>query len=157
MARATSAGILLYRGDAASGLEVFIAHMGGPFWARKDAAAWSIPKGEYSSPEDPLEVARREFHEEIGVAAPDLDYLLLGGFRQASGKTVTVFAARCDLPVSWVSSNDVEREWPRGSGRRLTFPEVDRAAWFALDEARPKLIAGQRAALDALESAIGLP
>lgn len=152
MAGAVSAGILLYRADAASGVEVFIAHMGGPFWARKDAAAWSIPKGEYADPEDPFEVARREFDEEIGVAAPDLDYELLGRFRQASGKIVTVFAARCDTAIAWVSSNEVEVEWPRGSGRRLAFPEVDRAEWVAIDDARRKLIAGQRAALDALES-----
>lgn len=157
MAGATSAGILLFRGDAASGLEVFIAHMGGPFWARKDTAAWSIPKGEYTGSENPLEVARREFDEEIGVRAPDLDYTLLGAFTQASGKTVTVYSARCDLPIAWVSSNEVEVEWPRGSGRRLTFPEVDRAAWIDLDEARPKLIAGQRAALDALEAAVATP
>ncbi|MEY2847530.1 MAG: hypothetical protein RI885_195 [Actinomycetota bacterium] len=152
MVGATSAGILLYRGDATSGRQVFIAHMGGPFWARKDAAAWSIPKGEYAPPEDPFAVARREFEEEIGVPAPTLDYALLGTFHQASGKAVTVFAAPFDGDLEWISSNPVTMEWPRGSTRMLTFPEVDRAEWVPIDQARVKLIAGQRAALDALEA-----
>ncbi len=151
MAGATSAGILLYRGARPADLEVFIAHMGGPFWARKDTAAWSVPKGEYSGSEIPLEVAKREFSEEIGVAAPQVEYEHLGAFRQASGKTVTVFAGRFDGELAWVSSNMVTMTWPRSSSRSLTFPEVDRAEWVGVIAARDRLIVGQRAALDALE------
>jgi predicted NUDIX family NTP pyrophosphohydrolase len=150
MAPAPSAGILLYR-RAAGGLEVFIAHMGGPFWARKDRQAWSIPKGEFSPDEDPLDAARREFREEIGVDAPDADYVPLGDVRYPSGKTVTVFAAESDLEVTEVVSNTFETEWPPRSGRRQSFPEVDDARWVALGDAREKLVAGQLPALEALE------
>jgi len=145
-----SAGILLYRVTDAAEPEVWIAHMGGPFWARKDAAAWSIPKGEYRQGEDPFEAARREFAEEIGVPAPAADYLLLGEFRQPSGKVVTVFAAEADLAVSEVVSNTFELEWPTGSGRLREFPEVDDARWVGLAEARVKLVRGQVPVLDAL-------
>ena len=145
-----SAGILLYRVTDAAEPEVWIAHMGGPFWARKDAAAWSIPKGEYRQGEDPFEAARREFAEEIGVPAPAADYLLLGEFRQPSGKVVTVFAAEADLAVSEVVSNTFELEWPTGSGRLRAFPEVDDARWVGLAEARVKLVRGQVPVLDAL-------
>ena len=145
-----SAGILLYRVTDAAEPEVWIAHMGGPFWARKDAAAWSIPKGEYRQGEDPFEAARREFAEEIGVPAPAADYLLLGEFRQRSGKVVTVFAAEADLAVSEVVSNTFELEWPTGSGRLREFPEVDDARWVGLAEARVKLVRGQVPVLDAL-------
>ena len=145
-----SAGILLYRVTDAAEPEVWIAHMGGPFWARKDAAAWSIPKGEYRQGEDPFEAARREFAEEIGVPAPAADYLLLGEFRQPSGKVVTVFAAEADLAVSEVVSNTFELEWPTGSGRLRECPEVDDARWVGLAEARVKLVRGQVPVLDAL-------
>jgi len=145
-----SAGILLYRFTDAAECEVWIAHMGGPFWARKDAAAWSIPKGEYLSGEDPFAAARREFAEEIGVPAPAADYRSLGEFRQASGKLVTVFTAEADLAVTTVRSNTFELEWPRGSGRLQQFPEVDDARWVGLPEARVKLVRGQVATLDAL-------
>ena len=147
---AASAGILLYRLTDAGEPEVWIAHMGGPFWARKDAAAWSIPKGEFLPGEDPFAAARREFEEEIGVPAPEADYLLLGEFRQSSGKVVTVFAAEADLAVDRVVSNTFELEWPRGSGILREFPEMDDARWVGVDEARLKLVRGQVPVLDAL-------
>ena len=145
-----SAGILLYRVTNAAEPEVWIAHMGGPFWARKDAAAWSIPKGEYQPGDDPFDAARREFEEEIGVPAPEADYRLLGEFRQPSGKVVTVFAAEADLAVHQVVSNTFELEWPKGSGRLTEFPEVDDARWVGLAEARVKLVRGQVPVLEAL-------
>ncbi|MCU1446117.1 NUDIX domain-containing protein [Cryobacterium sp.] len=144
-----SAGILLYRLTDA-GLQVWIAHMGGPFWARKDAAAWSIPKGEYGPDEDPFVAARREFAEEIGVPAPGVEYTALGEFRQPSGKVVTVFAAEADLAVEQVVSNTFTVEWPRGSGNVREFPEIDDARWVGLAEARVKLVRGQLPVLDAL-------
>jgi predicted NUDIX family NTP pyrophosphohydrolase len=145
-----SAGILLYR-HGPDGLEVFIAHMGGPFWARKDERAWSIPKGEFAPPEQPLAAALREFREEIGVDAPDVEYAALGDVRYSSGKVVTVFAAESDLEVAEVVSETFEVEWPPRSGRLQAFPEVDDARWVSLAEARVKLVAGQLPALDALE------
>jgi predicted NUDIX family NTP pyrophosphohydrolase len=150
MPHSPAAGILLYR-RAPAGLEVFIAHMGGPFWSRKDAHAWSIPKGEYASGEDAFAAARREFREEIGVDAPDADYVPLGDVRYASGKIVTVFAAEADLEIAQVVSNTFEMEWPPRSGRTQSFPEVDDARWIPLADARVKLVAGQLPALDALE------
>jgi predicted NUDIX family NTP pyrophosphohydrolase len=147
--RILSAGILLYRYSDA-GLQVWIAHMGGPFWARKDAGAWSIPKGEYLQDEDPLAAARREFAEEMGTPAPSADYTLLGSFRQSSGKTVTVFAAEADFRPERILSNTFPLEWPKGSGRIRDFPEVDDAGWFTLSEARTKLVRGQLPVLDSL-------
>ena len=126
-------------------------HMGGPFWARKDDGAWSIPKGEYLEPEDPFDVARREFAEEIGLPAPEADYVPLGEFRQPSRKVITVFAAEADLRVDAVVSNTFDLEWPRGSGRIVAFPEVDDARWFGVAAARLKLLKGQVPMLDALE------
>ena len=149
MANVRSAGILLWRrrGDD---LEVFIAHMGGPFWAKKDAAAWSIPKGEYVDDEDELVAAAREFEEEIGVPAPPLDYVRLGEFRQSSGKVVVVFAAESTLEVETVVSNTFPLEWPPRSGRIQQYPEVDDARWFTVGAAHEKLVKGQRQILDAL-------
>jgi predicted NUDIX family NTP pyrophosphohydrolase len=138
----TSAGILLWR-RGESGLEVFIAHMGGPFWSRKDAAAWSIPKGEFPSDEDALDAARREFAEEIGVPAPDHDYVMLGEFRQSSGKIVTAFAAESDFTVDEVHSNTFPAEWPPRSGRIQEFPEIDRAEWMSVADAAERLVKGQ--------------
>ena len=150
----TSAGLLLWRAPVTpgeSGPEVFIAHMGGPFWARKQTGAWSIPKGEYAEGEDPLEAARREFAEEIGEPAPDAEYVDLGEFRYSSGKLVRVFAgAAPDFDVDEVQSNTFELEWPPRSGRRQSFPEVDEARWVPVPEARELLVAGQRPALDVL-------
>lgn len=140
-----SAGILLRRHSP--GLEVFLGHMGGPFWARKDAAAWSIPKGLYlPGEEDPLAAAKREFTEEIGATPPDVPYELLGEFRLPSGKRLTVFSGVGD--AAFVSSNTFEVEWPPRSGRLQAFPEVDTAAWFSLAEARIKIVKGQLPVLD---------
>jgi predicted NUDIX family NTP pyrophosphohydrolase len=145
-----SAGVLLYRRSGGAGLEVWIAHMGGPFWARKDAHAWSIPKGEYLQDEDPLVAALREFAEEMGTAAPDADYTRLGAFRQPSGKVVTVFAAESDFAPEQIVSNTFALEWPKGSGTMTSFPEIDRAEWFPESVARTKLVKGQLPVLDAL-------
>lgn len=147
--RIRSAGILLYR-QGGAGLQVWIAHMGGPFWARKDAAAWSIPKGEYLEDEDPLAAARREFAEEMGVPAPEVNYLPLGSFRQSSGKVISVFAAEADFRPDRIVSNTFALEWPKGSGRVREFPEVDDAGWFTESEARTKLVRGQLPVLDSL-------
>ena len=151
-----SAGILLYRHGEA-GLEVLIGHMGGPFWERKDAGAWSIPKGEMKEGENMLAVAKREFEEELGSPPPEEPYLELGEVRQASGKRVVVFAAQGDLDAESVRSNSFEMEWPRGSGQLCEFPEVDRAAWLSLAQARKKLVPAQVQFLERLESAVGSP
>jgi len=163
-----SAGLLLYRlrsasppgGAPPSGstpqLEVWIAHMGGPFWARKDARGWSIPKGEYLAEEDPLAAAHREFAEEIGTPAPAADYHRLGDFRQPSGKIITVFTAEADFQPERIVSNTFELEWPRGSGTIGSFPEIDRAEWTAGPAARSRLVKGQLPVLDALVRHLGL-
>ena len=154
---AHSAGILLHR-TTASGLEVWLGHMGGPFWSRKQEHAWSIPKGEAEAGEAELEVARREFAEEIGSPAPDIEYIELGTFRYASGKTVTVFAGEApDFDPAEVISNTFEIEWPPRSGRMQPFPELDEARWLPAHEARPLLVAGQQPALDALMTRLGNP
>jgi predicted NUDIX family NTP pyrophosphohydrolase len=157
-----SAGILLYRlghevwpgtasgPDSASPVEVWIAHMGGPFWARKEAHAWSIPKGEYAPGEDPLTAAHREFAEEIGTPAPAADYHPLGDFRQPSGKVITVFTAEADFQPEHVVSNTFTLEWPKGSGTISSFPEIDRAEWTTEPDARSRLVKGQLPILDAL-------
>lgn len=153
-----SCGILLYRveetGSDDPGISVWIAHMGGPFWAKKDASAWSIPKGEVLADEDELTAALREFAEEIGTPAPDVPYRPLGEFRQSSGKIVVVFTAQADFEVDQIVSNTFETEWPPRSGRRAFFPEIDRAGWFSLEVARTKLVKGQLPILAALESSI---
>lgn len=143
-----SAGILLYR-RGAEGVEVMLVHPGGPFWARKDAGAWSIPKGELDADEDPLDAARREFAEETGQQV-DGPFIPLAPVVQPGGKVVHAWAAEGDLDVGAIRSNTVTIEWPRGSGRTITFPEVDRAAWFPLDEARRRILKGQRRLLDEL-------
>ena len=148
----TSAGILLHRlGMGAP--EVLIAHMGGPYWAGKDAAAWSIPKGEYDpASEAALDAARREFREELGVSAPDVPFAELGTFAYSSGKRVTVFVADgAGFSLDGLAFGDFELEWPPRSGRMQSFPEVDRAEWTTMDAARERLVKGQRPALDALE------
>ena len=136
-----SAGILMYRRGPPL-LEVLLVHPGGPFWAKKDLGAWSIPKGEYSEREDPLAVARREFEEETGLRV-DGEFVLLGELVQPGRKIVTAFALEGDFDPSELRSNEFELEWPPRSGRKKSFPEVDRAAWFAPDEARRKILAGQ--------------
>lgn len=145
-----SAGLLLYRITDGT-VEVLLVHPGGPFWKNKDAGAWSIAKGEYGEGEDALAVARREFEEELGVAAPDADYRPLGEVRQAGGKSVTAWAVEGDFDPAMVRSNTFEIEWPPKSGKRALFPEVDRAAWFSIDEAREKILKGQLAFLERLE------
>jgi len=149
---ATSAGILLYRLDGAGGVSVLVAHMGGPYWAAKDAGAWSIPKGEFAEDESALEAALREFGEELGVDPPDVDYAELGTFAYASGKRVTVFVADgTGFTASDFSFGTFELEWPPRSGRRQSFPEVDRVEWMPVAQARARVVAGQRPALDRLE------
>ncbi|NEN06431.1 NUDIX domain-containing protein [Diaminobutyricibacter tongyongensis] len=147
-----SAGILLYRRTADDGLQVWIAHMGGPFWAGKDDRAWSIPKGlvDETDDGDELRTARREFLEEIGTPAPDAEYEKLGEFRQSSGKTVIAFAAEAEFSPAAIVSNTFSLEWPPRSGRLQEFPEIDDARWFPADVARAKVVAGQVAVLDAL-------
>jgi predicted NUDIX family NTP pyrophosphohydrolase len=145
----SSAALLLFRRRA--GLEVLIAHMGGPFWARKDAGAWSIPKGEYTD-EDPLAAARREFAEEMGSPPPEGAVIPLGTVKQSGGKVVTTFAVEGDFDLAGFRSNTFVMEWPRGSGTMREFPEVDRAEWVPVEVAREKLVKGQLAVLDALQA-----
>lgn len=145
-----SAGILLWR-DSPMGREVWIAHMGGPFWARKDDRAWSIPKGEFDADEDPLAAARREFAEEMGAPAPERDYVELGEYRYSSGKRLIVFAAEGgSFDLAEIRGNLFELEWPPRSGRLQSFPEVDRAEWATIEAARRRLVAAQVAMLDDL-------
>lgn len=145
----TSAGLLLYRRRAA-GVQVLVGHMGGPFWARKDARAWSIPKGEHGPDEEPRDVALREFAEELGSPAPVADLVPLGEVRQSGGKRLTAWAAEGDLDAAAAVSNTFSLEWPPRSGRVQEFPEIDRAAWLTVEEARAKLVAGQVPLLDRL-------
>jgi predicted NUDIX family NTP pyrophosphohydrolase len=144
-----SAGILLYR-RAAGGTEVLLIHPGGPFWARQDAGAWSLPKGEYADGDDPQACARREFEEELGTPLPDGPLTELGTVRLKSGKHITAWAVEGDLDAEQIRSNTFEVEWPPRSGRRETFPEVDRAGWFGIEAAREKLNPAQAAFIDRL-------
>ena len=150
----TSAALLLYR-HGGDGIEVLIAHMGGPFWARKDAGAWSIPKGEFTDGEEPLAAARREFAEEMGSPPPDGEVVQLGTVKQSGGKSVTTFAVEGDFDLDGFRSNTFELEWPRGSGKVQEFPEVDRAAWVPVAVAREKLVKGQVPVMDALVEHLG--
>lgn len=143
-----SAGILMYQG-AGENLRVLLVHPGGPFWQRRDEGAWSIPKGLLGASEDSETAARREFAEELG-AAPQGALASLGTIRQTSGKWVDAFAIEGDFDVAAIKSNSFEIEWPPRSGRVQDFPEVDRAAWFTLPEARRKILAAQRPLLDRL-------
>lgn len=145
---AVSAGILMYRRGRA-GLEVLLVHPGGPYWRNKDAGAWSIPKGEYGPEEDPEAAARREFAEELGLE-PVGELEPLGEIRQKGGKRVTAFALEGDLDPGAVRSVSFEMEWPPRSGRLRAFPEVDRAAWFGLAEARRRILPSQTPLLDRL-------
>jgi predicted NUDIX family NTP pyrophosphohydrolase len=141
---------LLYRLSAEGVVEVLLAHPGGPFWARKDAGAWSIPKGEYDPGEDALATARREFREEVGFDPPAGDPVSIGERRQPSGKRVSAWALRGDLDLSGATSNTFVIEWPRGSGTTREFPEVDRVEWMPAAVARTKLLKGQVPFLEAL-------
>jgi predicted NUDIX family NTP pyrophosphohydrolase len=129
--------------------------MGGPFWEKKDDGAWSIPKGEHGPDDDPLAVARREFEEELGSPVPAEELLPLGALRVTSAKVLAVWAAEGDLDATATRSNTFELEWPPRSGRVQEFPEIDRAAWFGLGEARAKLVKGQVPFLDRLRDAVG--
>jgi predicted NUDIX family NTP pyrophosphohydrolase len=144
-----SAGILLFRrvdGD----VQVLLGHMGGPLWARRDAGGWTIPKGEYQPDEEPLDAARREFAEELGFPLPAADLIELGSIKQAGGKVVTAWAGEGDVDPAEIVPGTFDLEWPKGSGQIQQFPELDRVAWFGLDEAAQKLVAAQRELLDRL-------
>jgi predicted NUDIX family NTP pyrophosphohydrolase len=151
MASKRSAGILLHR-SAAGGAEVLLVHPGGPYWARKDLGAWSIPKGEFYEGEDPRACALREFAEETGTQPPAGELADLGSVALKSGKLVLAFAAAGDLDPATIRSNTFELEWPPRSGRTQSFPEIDRAEWFPLDAARAKLNPAQAELIDRLEA-----
>jgi predicted NUDIX family NTP pyrophosphohydrolase len=149
MAAKRSAGILLHR-HRDGALEVLLVHPGGPFWAKKDAGAWSIPKGEYEDGEDARACALREFAEELGSAPPDGELVDLGEIRQRGGKVVAAWALAGDADADAIHSNTFSMEWPPRSGTMREFPEVDRAAWFSLDEARERILPAQAPLLDRL-------
>ena len=151
----TSAGLLLFRTSATGGPEVLLVHPGGPFWAKKDAGAWSIPKGEYEPDEDPRIAAVREFTEELGSPPPVGDTVELGSARQSSAKTVVAYARRGDFDADTVHSNMIEIPWPPRSGRTMQIPEVDRAQWCSIDQARILLVTGQVPFLDRLLDQLG--
>jgi predicted NUDIX family NTP pyrophosphohydrolase len=142
-----SAGVLAFR-RREEGAEVFLAHMGGPIWAKKDEGAWTIPKGIYDQNEDPLAAAKREFEEETGMKI-DGHFLDLGEFRQPGGKIISAWAVETDFNAADVKSNLFEMEWPPKSGKRQLFPEIDRGAWYDLGSARQKILRGQVRILDA--------
>lgn len=145
-----SAALLVFRLPESSGLEVLIVHMGGPFWAKKNARGWSIPKGEYEEGEDPLAAALREFAEELGSPPPTGQIIELGDKRQPSGKVIRTYAVEGDFDASEIRSNTFELEWPKGSGRVQEFPEVDRASWMTAGQASQMLVKGQVPIIEAL-------
>ena len=144
-----SAGLLLFRRTDA-GPEVLLGHMGGPYFARRDAGAWTVPKGEYTPDEPAWDAARREFQEELGLPPPDGEAVPLGEVKQAGGKTVTVWAVEADLDPAAVVPGTFTMEWPPRSGRTQEFPELDRVAWLSLDRAREVIVKAQSAFLDRL-------
>jgi len=146
----TSAGLVLFRERTAGELEVLLGHMGGPFWARRDEGAWSIPKGELEEGEPPLAAARREFAEELGHAPPEGPVVELGEIRQKAGKRVIAFAMEGDLDPQAIVPGTFEMQWPPRSGRMQSFPEVDRVAWFDLVTAAAKIVRGQAELLERL-------
>lgn len=146
----TSAGLLLHRRMSSGEIEVLLVHPGGPFWAKKDLGAWSVPKGEYGADEDPWTVAQREFTEELGIDPPSGVPRPLGEVRQSGGKRVVAWAIEGDVDVTEIESNTFEMEWPPRSGRTTAFPEVDRAEWFPLEEAHRRINAAQGAFLSRL-------
>jgi predicted NUDIX family NTP pyrophosphohydrolase len=149
-----SAALLLYRLRQESGLEVLIAHMGGPFWAKKQAGGWSIPKGEYEDDEDSLTAAMREFHEEMGAPPPQGEIIALGDHRQSSGKIITTYAIEGEFDLEGFHSNTFAMEWPKGSGTIREFPEVDRADWVAFDRACELLLKGHVPIVTALRQTL---
>jgi predicted NUDIX family NTP pyrophosphohydrolase len=152
MARKKSAGILLYR-IRESGLEVFLVHPGGPYWAKKDEGAWSIPKGEFEEGEDPLSAATREFQEETGSSV-DGNFIALNPLKQPGGKLIYAWGVRGDCAAESIKSNLFTMEWPPRSGKREEFPEVDRAGWFTLEAAKKKILPRQVGFLEELAAAI---
>jgi predicted NUDIX family NTP pyrophosphohydrolase len=154
MATARSAGVLLFRVTKSGAVEVLLGHMGGPFHARRDAGAWSIPKGEYDADSDPRLAAAREFEEELGSPLPAGREIELGTIRLPSGKRLTVYAVESDFDVEQARSNTFELEWPPKSGRIHSFPEIDRAEWFDLATAQVKLARGQAEFLNRLLAAL---
>ena len=150
MASKRSAGLILHRRNADGEIEVLLVHPGGPFWAGKDAHAWSIPKGEYDEGDDAETVALREFEEELGSPPPDGSRLFLGEFGQSSRKRISAWALEGDFAATHAVSNTFELEWPPGSGQVRVYPEVDKAAWWTIDSARTKLHKPQAPLLDAL-------
>jgi predicted NUDIX family NTP pyrophosphohydrolase len=149
-----SAGLLLYRLNDEAQVEILLVHPGGPFWAKKDDAVWSIPKGEYDVGEEPLDAAEREFEEELGQPAPSGARIDLGELDQSSAKRVHAWAIEADFDADHITSNSFEMEWPPKSGTLAEFPEVDRAAWFSVLEAPTKLLPGQVGFLDRLATAL---
>jgi predicted NUDIX family NTP pyrophosphohydrolase len=154
MAAQTSAGLLMYRGSG-EGTEVFLVHPGGPFWAKKDEGAWTIPKGLADAGEDLLAAARREFHEETGFTAEG-EFHPLGAFKQPGGKLVHAWAVKGDCDPAGLVSNRFEMEWPPKSGKRVRFPEVDRGGWFAPSVAWTKILRGQQPILFKLLLELGV-
>jgi predicted NUDIX family NTP pyrophosphohydrolase len=150
VSKTESAGILLYR-QREGRTEVFLVHPGGPYWRNKDAGAWSIPKGQLEADDDALAAARREFLEETGSAVSG-EFIALAPLRQRSGKLVQAWAVEGDIDAQSITSNRFSLEWPPRSGKLQEFPEVDRGAWFSLDAAREKMLAGQRGFLDELQA-----
>lgn len=144
-----SAGILLYR-NKNNRLQVLLVHPGGPYWANKDAGAWSIPKGEFSEGEEGLDAAKREFEEETGQRLPEGVYLPLGSVKQKGGKTVFAWAREYDIDLTVIDSNKIEIEWPPRSGRKLEIPEVDRAEWLSMEDAKLKINPAQVAFVERL-------
>jgi predicted NUDIX family NTP pyrophosphohydrolase len=152
-----SAGLLLYRRTGGDGIEVLLGHPGGPLWAKRDAGAWSVPKGEIEAGEDPWAVARREFEEETGHPPPDGRVIELGEIRQKGGKVVVAWAMEGDLDPATAHSNTFSLEWPPRSGRHITVPEIDRVAWFAPNEARARIKDTQIPFIDRLTAALAVP
>lgn len=151
-----SAGLLMYRGAPGAGLEVLLAHPGGPFWQGRDEGAWTLPKGEYEAPEDALAAARREFAEETGFGAHP-PFIALGEVVQKSGKRIVAWAFAGDCDPAGLRSNNFEVEWPPRSGQRRSYPEIDRLAWFGPDEARRRLNPAQAVLVDRLLDALQRP
>ena len=152
----SSAGLLLYRKNETD-WEVLLVHPGGPFWAKKDLGAWSIPKGEFEADEQPLAAAKREFQEEIGSSAPAGEYTWLGDFKQPSGKIVYAFALESDFDLEHFKSEVFEMEWPPRSGKKQEFPENDKAAWVSLSLAKQKVVKGQIPVIEAIANQLGQP
>jgi predicted NUDIX family NTP pyrophosphohydrolase len=150
----TSAGLLMYRRRNET-LEVFLVHPGGPFWSKKDRGAWSIPKGEYRPDEDPLAAAQREFTEETGVQPDEPSFIALASATQSGGKVIRAWAFEGDADPATIVSNTFSMEWPPRSGQQQTFPEVDRAAWFSIEEATQRILKGQTPFLVELQRILG--